>query len=435
MMKTFVTAAIAAMFLITPALASANACHDGTPHAHTVDVPMCSASRLSCEASCVCDRGYHAAGSLANGDPRCVRNRRGDTDGDGIVDIAPLVCAFGAVLNRRGTCECPEELGARNVLVPIFLVPARRRALGLPARGSAQTCIDPLATAGERNSLDGVLLAALDERTRIICGSDESATPEEVLADCRETRVLIDSIRNGAGSVTITYGDRTLTPQEAFDLIVGKIGEIEGRLTELEAWREETVDPTLVNHEERITALETGSNAWRDFLNATHLRLGGFGRLGFSTAGPATGAGGGNLELLFRFGSAPVGVFLRGEFGGQSTGYGIGGSLYLAGGVGLAIFTGGRRDTTIGLGFWAEDLLHPFADAPDAVQGSHLGVAVGVELSVSIPLPGDAYWVRIRPGIAFAHAERYYIGDNAQFSVISGAYIAPSLSIEFQPDL
>ncbi len=108
--------------------------------------------------------------------------------------------------------------------------------------------------------------------------------------------------------------------------------------------------------------------------------------------------------------------------------------MYLAGGAGLAIFTGGRRDTTIGLGFWAEDLLHPFADGPTEVQGSSRGVAIGAELSLSIPLPGDAHWVRIRPALAVGHSERYYISDNGAFSVLPGAYIAPSLAIEFQPD-
>ena len=216
------TVAIAAMILF---LGAPTVSAQGTTcpsHSHVESsVAMCTgADIVECVDVCVCDAGYHPSDRNApvSASNVCVRNHRRDRDGDGELEVAELVCAFGAIRTSRGTCECPEDLGAWNPLVPILLSAVRRRALGLPARGAAQTCIDPMATAGEGGSLDAILLAALDERTRIICGSEEAATSEEVLEGCRETRPLIESIRDlRPGSVTIHYGDRDYTLQEFYD--------------------------------------------------------------------------------------------------------------------------------------------------------------------------------------------------------------------------
>ncbi len=444
-MKTmlwFSVACAATVLFIGAPTASAQyperACHPDTPHAHT----SCDArvSGTACEAveHCVCDEGYVMDGSLPNGDPNCVRPRRGGSGGGGSATTRTQICDEEILGTRRAgdRCVCTEANIAAGAIgtVPVFVPATVRRAHGWASHGDARLCVFPMTGRPgpdtEWREYVESWLRQLDMENAIICGSDEGATREERLDDCRATRELIERIPSlmGGGDIMVTVEGQEMPLQEFVTLFVTKVGEHEVRITRLEE-RMDDLEP-------RVAALEARPDGGflRDLADATHLRVGGFGRLGFSTAGPATGAGGAAAELLFRFGDLPLGAYGRLEFGGQETGYDVGASMYLAGGAGLAIFTGGRRDTTIGLGFWAEDLLHPFADGPTEVQGSSRGVAIGAELSLSIPLPGDAHWVRIRPALAVGHSERYYISDNGAFSVLPGAYIAPSLAIEFQPD-
>lgn len=446
----FTAASAVIVLLLLPTSASAqdypeHACvgDDGGEHNHTT----CEArgTDTSCDAieRCVCDTGYHMDGLLANGNPNCVRRGSGGGDGSSYGSYTDPLCAAGSVRGSDGECMCPESLGAR-----------RYRTLTIVSRSFAesiadqiedfdqirrhgrvvalQVCIDPLASAGASGSLPGVISGLAEQGMRIICGSAAGATDEQVLANCAETRTLIESIRNLApGATTITYDGNTYTIQAFVDeVLVRIIGEIQGRLTTLEGTVREHGE-VLGDHEERIDNLEL---AWNNLLDVTHVRFGGVGRLGFLIDGPATGAGAATGELLIRFGSAPVGFYGRIEFGGQETGYDVGGSLYLSGGAGFAFFTGGRRDTTISLGLFAEDLLEPFADDPMGVLGSEVGVALGAELSASMPLPGDLYWIRIRAGLGIAYGERSYISDNGAFTTVSGPYVAPSLGLEFQPD-
>ncbi len=444
-----VASATLALCFFLPAFASAQECPSGLAHAHTNrTVSACSGSAVECVETCVCNRGYHPRDSGA------------PSASNPCVEDAPIygsghdpLCGFGAVRDEDGDCRCPAELAPRTSLhMEMLTVPIAR---DLASRGTIEAltplireqrlermerrdeliavfvCHDPMASGMASGSVNSVLVDAIDQRTRILCDSAEGASDEQVLADCRATRELIDSIRNlRPGSVTIHYGDRDYTVQEFVDeLLVPKFGEIEQRLSALEG-RVGELEDTSVDHERRIDNLEA---AWHTFLDVTHIRLGGFGRLGFLASGPATGAGGAAGELLFRFGDAPVGFYGRIEFGGQETGYDVGGSLYLSGGAGLAFFTGGRRDTTIGIGLLAEDLLEPFADDPLGVMGSEVGVALGAEASASIPLPGDLYWIRIRAGLAVAYGERSHM-SNGVFTTTSGVYVAPSLGLEFQPD-
>ena len=443
------TVAIAAMilFLGAPTVSAQDMQCPDNAHLGT-EVRACSASGVvDLDCVCVCDRGYHPrdAGQPVSSSNPCVRNVRGDRDGNGTVDISNTVCIGDAravtVPGGFIVCQCPDALDTTDHdadqdgmqetrRVSVLWDRHERRAMGVPMSGAIFTCMaeNGLATQSE---IDGAAmeqrLTWLETQIRTICGSEADATPDDVHEDCV---AFHDAALASGGSAptTITVGGNEYTLGDFAQRVLGRLSEIDAT--------NERQDDDIAAIDGRVTALEARPDGGflRDLADATHIRIGGFGRLGFSTAGPATGAGGASLELLFRFGDLPVGAFLRGEFGGQETGWDVGSSMYLSGSVGFSIFTGGRRDTTIGLGFFAEDLLHPFADAPDSVQGSHLGVAVGAELSLSIPLPGDAHWMRIRPALAIGHSERYYISDNGAFSVLPGAYIAPSLAIEFQPD-
>ncbi|KAA0205902.1 hypothetical protein EDM68_04080 [Candidatus Uhrbacteria bacterium] len=437
--------------LIGAPTASAQVTCPAHAHAETATVAYCDENgRATCEDRCVCDRGWHPrdrSQPVSDSNP-CVRNVRGDRDGDGTVDIPNTVCLAPAreltVPGGLIVCQCPDALdtedrngdgtpdhdadqnGIRETRrVRVDWDRHERRAMGVALTGVVQTCMAASSGLATQAEIDAAAierrLTWLEQQIRTICGTtDETATPDDVAEDCARFRE--EALRGGVTSITI--GDRNYTLGEFAERVMGRLAEIDAT--------NQRQDDQLAVIDGRVTALERG---WRGFLNATHIRLGGFGRLGFSTAGPATGAGGVSAELLFRFGDAPIGAYGRIEFGGQETAWNVGGSMYLAGGAGLTYFTGGRRDTTLSLGFWAEDLLEPFADVPgQEVEGSHLGVSVGAELSVSIPLPGDAYWVRIRGAVALADSQRYFV-NNGVLGVLSGAYIAPSLGLEFQPDL
>ncbi len=434
--------AVVVLFFALPTSASANACHTGTPRVHTVDTLVCGGPMLDCTQSCVCDTGFHSRGTLANGDPDCVRNVRGDTNGDGVVDVRiyPNVCVDGAVRVGRNGCGCPPApVGERpRRLVPTFISGADRRAEGLPANGQAQMCIiyDPLAGGMAPSAPNRVLVDAIDQNLRILCGAAAGADAEEVTAGCTETRALIDSIRNlRPGSVTIHYGDRNYTIQEFVDeLLVPKFGEIEQRLSALEGRVSELETEVHDDIVPRIEALESrpaGSNTLRLLADETHVRLGAVGRLGFLLSGPATGAGAASGELVFRFGESHVGLYARIEFGAQETARGVGGSLYLSGGAGLTFFAGGRHSTTVSFGLFAEDFLEPWGDDPHGVMGSEIGVSLGAEVSASIPLSDT---VRLRLGLALAYGERSSI-VNDTFTTTGGVYLAPSIGLEFQPDL
>lgn len=423
------------------------------PHSHAESsVAMCTeAGVVECVDVCECDRGFHPRdrdAPVSSTNP-CVRNVRGDRDGDGTVDISNTVCIGDArertVSGGFVVCQCPDALDTEDRngdgtvdhdadqdgiqetrRVRVDWDRLERRAMGVPMSGVIYDCMSASTGLSTQAEIDtGAIerrLAWLEQQIRTICGTtDEAATPDDIHEDCEEFRRAAL-----AGSpTTITIGDTEMTLGEFAERVMGRLAEIDetnGRQ-----------DDDIAALDGRVTALERDGGALRDLADATHLRVGGFGRLGFSTAGPATGAGGASAELLFRFGDLPIGAYGRLEFGGQETGWGVGASLYLSGGAGLTYFTGGRRDTTVSLGLFAEDLLEPFADDPAGIGGSEIGVALGAELSASLPLPGDAYWVRIRAGISISYSERYHL-DQGAFSVLTGAYIAPTLGLEFQPD-
>lgn len=422
-------AAIVCFFAPSFAAAQTDSC---PAHAHLqAEIRACVASGVEFgDCACVCDRGYHprdSAQPVSSSNP-CVR------DEPSWGSYRDPLCAFGAVRGDNGECMCPDTLGARRARTLVVVsrdfasaiadqiedYDSLRRERGPVA---LQACINPLATAGENGSAQALLLDALDSNLRIICAAPETATDEAFRQACIDTRALIDSI---GPRTTIHYGDREYTFNEFVnDVLVPKFAEIEGRLSALEA-RVDDLEP-------RVEALENRPDALRTFLDVTHARLGAGVRLGYLVDSMATFAGFATGELLIRFGDAPVGMFGRIEFGGQTSGWDVGESLYLAGGAGLAFFTGGRRDTTISLGLFAEDLLEPFADDPQGVMGSEVGVALGVEVAASIPLPGDAHWVRLRPGIDLAYGERSFM-DNDVFTTASGFYFAGTLGVEFQPD-
>ncbi len=358
-----------------------------------------------------------------------------------VADVAarhyPVVCAFGAVPNRHGGCSCPEEIRPRIARVSINLSAAYRRGLGLPLRGAVQACIDPLAAGGETGSGPDIVLSAVDSRVDILCGTAEGATAAQALQDCRDTRTLIESIRNLApGSITIHYGDRNYTIQEFIDeVLVVKLSEIVTDLAELRRWREQDVDPTLLNHEGRITALEhrplaAPVVAVPDGANSLTLRVGAEGRLGFMPGGPSTGALGATAGMFFRPNDANVDIYARATFGGQYTGMRVGESFYLSGGGGVSIYLGeSRRDTTLQLGIFAEDLLSPGADTPGVdVMGSQLGFTFGGELAVEVPLGHSLF---LRPALAVGYAERYRI-TRQMFDTMSGVNISPSIALEAQ---
>ncbi len=452
-MKSLISmVAIVFLFLVLPGIASAQApvypqraCIAGTPHATTtnrVGTVTTTTPNIVCSVNCIeecsCDRGYHMSGSLTNGDPRCVRNVRGDTNGDGRVDVFPPVCVDGGVL-VRGACECQAALvGAR--IRPFITRVSRedRRAHDLPLDGVAWSCSDPMATGMMPGAPDRILVDRSDQFARILCASAEGASDEQMQNSCRATRALIDSIPNiRGGVVTIHHGDRNYTVQEFVDeLLVPKFGEIAQRLMTLEGTVREHGE-TLIDHEERLTGLRTDVDgllarpapvvAGPDGRNSVTMAVGLFGLYGLHTAGPTTAAGGLSLALHLRPGLAPLDIYARVQLGGQYTGYSVGGSPYVSAAAGVSIYLGdSRRKTMLQLGLWGEDLWDPASDPAGDLQADSIGWSFGGEIAVSIPLHPNA---RLVLGVAIGAGERRYLGNGA-LAVLNGAVIQPFVRLE-----
>lgn len=404
-------------------------------HSHVEREITACGPTVTCDEMCVCDRGYHPrnAGQPVSDANPCVRDAR---DWGSYSD--PL-CAAGAVRNARGECECPTALAPR-IHRHITIVTREGAELirdqiedydRLRSRGrtvALMVCTDPLASAGAPGSPQRVVTDAYAQGLRILCAAPETATDEELLELCTETRALIDSIEE---RTTIHYGDRDYTFQDfVTEILVPKFGEIEERLSGLEAWRTERVDPTLDDHEERITALEGRPNSGprlADGSNSFTLSVGAFGLVGFHTAGPMTGAGGLSLGLHFRPDTAPLDIYARAQLGWQATGYNVGDTPYVAAAAGVSIYLGEtRRDTMLMLGLWGENLWDPAADAPDELQADSLGWAFGGEAAVSIPLHP---YVRLVPGVGIGYGERRFIHNGAMV-VLDGAVISPFVRLE-----
>ena len=436
MNKTLMTAFAAMILFFVPSLAAAQLCHPDSPHTRVQQVFSCSATGVGCDETCVCASGYHQDGTLSNGDPRCV------ADPPIYGSSYEPLCGFGAT-RVDGDCVCTgDELGTRlgrtmlSYTVPALraLVEAGRiespaglisdaRLDRMERRGDTVAvygCIDPMsAGATERLITDGYA-----EYVRILCTpGDAEPNPDADLHQlCTDTRALIDSI---VPRTTIHYGDRDYTFNEFVSgVLVPKFGEIEGRLSALENTVHEH-GVALADHETRISALE-------HLLRAIHLRFGAFGLLGGELSGPMTGAGGASGELLVRFGDLPVGMYGRLYFGGQSTGWGVGSSFFLAGGAGFTLFTGGRADTTISLGYYGETLLDPYM-ATHAFPHDSLGTTNGAQLLASFPIPG-AHIVRIEAGLVAGFAERRLMDQNGVFRTPSDAFLAGMLGLVIQPD-
>jgi hypothetical protein len=455
-------ALIAATTLIGASTASAQAddpCmgDQAAEHVHN-DCEMLEASTYDGEAGlcstphtrvvCVCNDGYTPHGELANGDPDCRRRASGG-GGSGSAssssggEIYPSICVGDAV-PHGSSCECPDALDTdghdadNDGLQEVYRVTVRwdrreRRAMGVGARGDIQTC---LPNSYALRSEDEVADAARDQRIAfleemvfgVLCGSTDYATAsvDEIREDCVAAAAARGGIDTDSG--VIIFGDGTQTTLGEFaQNMVDRLADLGNRVTALEDWREDTVDPTLANHEARLDALEALSRSF-------HLRVGAYGLLGGLLSGPMTGAGGASLELIFRWGDLPVGSYVNGMFGGQSTGWNVGESFHLAGGAGFVFFTGGRADTTISLGYFAETLLDPFMDGPGEVDGDSLGVLHGGILSASFPLPGDAHVVRIEPALIVGGADRRFIDDQAIFRSTFDASVSGMLRIVIQPD-
>ena len=465
-MKTLITltvAFIAAMALISVPTASAQSGDDpcagdtAAEHVHN-DCEMLESSSFDAAAGlcntphvrvvCVCDTGYVQHGELANGDPDC-RRRASGSGGSGSASsssggaIYPSICV-GDAAPHGSTCECPDALDTDghdaddDGLQEVYRVTVRwdrreRRAMGVAMHGDIQTCL-PASYA--LRSEDDVADAARDQRIAfleemvfgVLCGSTDYATAS--VDDIREDCVAAAARRGGIDTESgmIVLGDGTqLTLGEFAQNMVDRLADLGNRVTGLEDWRRETVDPTLAAHETRLDALEALSRSF-------HLRVGAYGLFGGLLSGPSTGAGGASLELIFRWGDLPVGSYVNGLFGGQSTGWNVGSSFHLAGGAGFIFFTGGRADTTISLGYFAETLLDPFMDGPGEVDGDSLGVLHGGMLAASVPLPGDAHILRIEPALIVGGADRRFIDDQSNFRSTFDVDVTGMLRIVIQPD-
>jgi len=403
-------------------------------HAHTTCEARGSATSCDAIQRCVCDAGYHMDGLRDNGDPNCVRAA------PSYGSYSDPLCALGAVRGADGECMCPDTLGAR-----------RHRTLTIVSRSYAesiadqienfdsvrrggrvvalQVCIDPLATGTAPGSLNDALLSALDQRVRILCGSADGASDEQVLADCRETREMITRARSGA--VTIHHGDRDYTVQEFVDgPLATRFGDIEQRLTALE----ETVaghTTAIADLDRRVGDLEDRTGNTPDGPNSFALTLGAMAELGFATYGPMTLSGDAMVTGLFRPGTQHFDVYLRLRGGGAFTGWSTG-SAHIAAGAGLSFYLDShlRRGLTFAVGAWAEDLLDLGPDGPGQVRGDTIGFAAGGELNLGIPV-GDS--VHIELGAALGYSERYGVAPNgADLSVFPGFDIAPHVGVTVQ---
>ncbi|MCK9361519.1 hypothetical protein M0Q28_04845 [Patescibacteria group bacterium] len=422
-------------------LASTAQAQDSCPaHAHLrAEVRACGASGADFDCTCVCDAGYSPRdGGVPSASNPCERNE------PSWGSYSDPLCAFGAERGANGECMCPASLGSRRARSLVIVTrdfaesiadqienfDSVRRGRGVVA---LQACIDPLATAGADGSAQALLVDAIDQRTRILCGSAEGASDEQVLADCRATRELIESIRGmRAGQVTIHHGDRDYTVQEFVDsVLVPLFGEIQSRLAALEAQvgdHEERLDEL----EPRVAALEarpapSPDASGSDGRNSFTLAVGAFGLVGIHTAGPMTGAGGLSLALHYRPDLAPLDIYARAGMGWQLTGYSVGDTPYVAGAAGVSIYLGAtRRDTMLEIGLWGENLWDPASDPAAELQADSLGWSFGGELAVSIPLHPN---VRLVPGVAIGGGERRYLG-NGDLVVLNGAVITPTVRIE-----
>jgi hypothetical protein len=414
-------------------------CLPGTPNAHTTcEGRLDPAHPESCVSysRCVCDDGYVMNGSLSNGDPNCVRPARRSGSGGGSGTTAPRqqICDEELLGTRRAgdRCVCTEANIAAGAIgtVPVFVPATVRRAHGWASHGDARLCVFPMSGQPgpdtEWREYIESWIRQLDMENAIICGSDEGATREERLDDCRATRELIERIPSlmGGGDIMVTVEGQEMPLQDFVTLFVRKVGELIVRVTGLEE-RMDDLEP-------RVAALEARSDGGglQTFLSSMHLRIGAFGMVGGMLPGPATGAGGASLELLFRFGDLPVGAYGRIHFGGQSTGWNVGETMFLSGGAGFTLFTGGREDTTLALGYYGETLVDPYV-AGDAFPHDSAGVAHGAEFSASLPIPGVS-WLRIRGSIIGAWAERRLIDDQGVYSTPQAFYLAGTLGFEGQ---
>jgi hypothetical protein len=425
--------------------ASADACHADSPHTRTVDTMMCGVGGVSCEQSCACAPGYSQEGLLANGDPNCTRNPRS------FGSYQDPLCALGSTRGRDGQCGCPESLGARRHRVLTIVSRAYATSIAdriegdVPRSGrvvALQVCIDPLATGTSTGSLPEVVVGAGDRALRILCAAPEAATDEELMQACRETRAIIDSFRAAppvAGPLTIHYGDRYYTIQEFVDILLApKLGEIEGRLTELEH-RVGVLEGEVGEDDgrgpifPRLHALEDAeptapAPVAPDGANSFTLTLGLLGELGIPTYGPMTLSGDATATGLFRPGTSSMDVYLRLRGGVATTGWSTT-SVHLAGAIGLNFYLGeDRRGLTLGVGFQTEDLLDLGPEDPSALQGDTIGIEAGGELNLGIPVTDS---IHVDLGLGIGYSERYDV-QNGGLVTFPGLYVAPHVGFSVQ---
>lgn len=454
--KFFMAALTAATFAIGAPTASAQDL-ECPEHAHAEhSVLMCTAANTpACVDICVCDRGYspRSDGEFLSAQNPCVRN-----------PLPPLgshsrpLAAFGAVRNGR-RFSCPDGLGARRVISSVESVSRafaeqmleagqlEEVAGRLPRRVFIRVCHDPLAAHGAPGSILNLEIEVFDQRTRILCGSVDDASDEQVIEDCRATRVLIESIRNiqsGGGPITIHYQDRDWPLQELWDdVLLYKFNELVGRLHEIEQWRRSEVDPSLeaLCQPRDDEPLPEACSRFRgealahtpaaphveDGANSVTMSVGAFGRAGIHTGGPVTVAGGMSLALYFRPDSAPLDIYVRVDVGGQWTDGGVSDSPYVGAAAGVSVYLGrSRRDTMLQMGLWGENLWDPASDPRGDLPADSLGWSAGVELAFSIPLHP---YFRLRPGASISFAERRLL-ENGHLVVLSGAEIQGFIALE-----